>query len=135
MCLLCPAIGLASGAVGGFLGFKVPQTTKGKILGAVLTSVATALTAIAIKAIFKVSLCGGGTGLSLARVAIALATTIPIALIYGVAFNYLVARFVEKHFIPKPKNPLPNPNTDCTSTLESHCNCSKSNGNPDIQEI
>lgn len=92
-CPVCPAAGWLGGWVGGYFGIKPPTHSGGRELSAALTASLIAITAIALKALFNISLCAGG-GLTLKGILLASSIGLVMGMIYSIGINYLLNRHV-----------------------------------------
>lgn len=92
-CPVCPTAGWLGGWVGGYLGINPPEHPGAKLLSASLTANFISMTLIAMKEIFNVSLCKGGTFTfdNIVRVS---AVTLILGIIYSVGVNALLNRYV-----------------------------------------
>ncbi len=126
-CPVCPAVGWLGGWIGGYFGIQSPPHFEGKVFSAVITANLISLTVIALKAIFDVSLCGGG-GATLGNVAKIAVKTLVMGIIYSIGVNYLLNHYV----FPQSEN---NQNLDDSpddSLLDNEiavccCKCEKAN--------
>lgn len=107
MCVVCPLVAWLGGGIVSY--FVQPFThLEGKILSGVITANLISLTTIALKAIFDISLCGGG-GFTLANIVRVVGKTAPMWIIYSIGVNYLLSRYV---FPPPQSNQYPDQASD-----------------------
>lgn len=93
MCPVCPTAGWFGGWIGGYFGINSPPHSKGKIVSALITANLIAITVIALKIIFHISLCVGGE-FSQANIARVVIKTFLMGIIYSIGVNYLLNRYV-----------------------------------------
>ena len=98
----CQVGSLFGGWLGGFIGIAPPDRDGGRILSACLTANLVSLTTIALDSIFRVSLCSG-TGFTLRNVGQVIVKTVAMGIVYSIAVNYLLGRYV---LPPKPKQEI-----------------------------
>jgi hypothetical protein len=92
-CPVCPAAGWLGGWFGGYFGIEPPTHPGGRELSAAITANLIAITAIALKALFNISLCAGG-GFTLKNILLVGAKGIILGVIYSIGVNYLLNRYV-----------------------------------------
>ena len=85
--------GAFGGWIGGYFGIHPPKHTSGKILSAFITVNLVILTQISLKKMFNISLCAGG-GLTIGNVIRVVVKTLLMGIIYSMAVNYLLGRYV-----------------------------------------
>lgn len=93
-CPVCPAAGWLGGWVGGYFGIEPPSHPGGRILSAVITANLIAITAIALKALFNISLCTGSGTFTLENILLVGAKGLIMGVIYSIGVNYLLNRYV-----------------------------------------
>ncbi len=94
--MVCPACilsGVCGGWIGGYFGIHPPKHTKGKMLSAFITVNLVVLTQITLKKMFNLSLCAGG-GLTIGNVIRVVVKTLLMGIVYSIAVNYLLGRYV-----------------------------------------
>lgn len=92
-CPMCPAIGSLGGLLGGYFGIEPPKYTGGRIFSAVITAPLIGITVIALKTIFNISLCVGGT-FTLANIFRVGSITLVMGIIYSIGVNHILNRYV-----------------------------------------
>ena len=100
LCPVCPTAGFAGGWIGSYFGINPPETTNGKILSGVLTASSVLITIIALKVIFNITFCVGGTFTleNMFRVGV---PALILGIIYSIAVNCLLDRLIYHPPIPK----------------------------------
>lgn len=94
VCPVCLAEGWFGGWVGGyFFGIEPPTHPGGRVLSATITASLIAITVVALKALFNISLCAGGK-VTLENMACVGGKTLVMGLIYSIGVNYLLNRYV-----------------------------------------
>ena len=93
ICPVCPTAGWFGGWIGGYFGIDPPPHTKGRIISAIITASLVTITVVALKYVFNISLCVGGefTPANVLRVGI---KTLLLGIVYSIATNYLLNRYV-----------------------------------------
>jgi hypothetical protein len=120
-CLVCPVVGWFGGWIGGYFGIQPPKSTNGQILSAVITASLISITIIALKVLFNVSLCVGGS-VNLGNVARIGIPTVIMGIIYSIGVNYLLNRYVYfSESAPESDDYL----LDDPTTEPCHCQCNK----------
>lgn len=99
VCPVCPAAGYFGGLFGGYFGIEPPKHPGGRIFSATITASLIGITVIALKAIFNISLCVGGT-FTWANIARVGSKTLVMGMIYSIGVNYILNRYV----FPKPQD-------------------------------
>lgn len=97
-CPICPAAGWLGGLCGGYLGIEPPKHPGGRLFSATITASLIGVTVIALKSIFNVSLCVGGT-FTAANIVRVGSKTLVMGIIYSIGVNYILNRYV--FFDPK----------------------------------
>jgi len=118
MCITC----FGSSAIGGFfaslMGIDAPKTTKGRIFSGASTVALTVITAIAMKILFGVPLCGG-EGLTLKNIIVMGVKSLVIGIPYSIGVNYLIKRFKlfepNENVPPPPPPPAPKKDSCCSN--------------------
>lgn len=105
-CPVCPAAGWAGGWIGGYFGINTPAHPGGQLLSALITANLICITVIAMKSLFGISLCKGGTFTfqNIARVGI---ITLPMGILYSIGVNFILNRYV-----------FPSEDSACETSLE-----------------
>ncbi|CUI17717.1 conserved membrane protein [Candidatus Protochlamydia naegleriophila] len=93
VCPVCPTAGFFGGLIGGYLGIHPPATFRGRCISGLATAGLVSATIVALKTIFKISLCYG-TGFTLANVSVVLAKTLAMGIVYSIGVNFLLNRFI-----------------------------------------
>lgn len=102
MCGVCIGAGATvvilgtSAVIGSAFGIKPPQTRIQKAISVIGSLCLAAITSIAIKLLFNVSVFGGH-GLSLLGISFMVLWTTPMAIIYSVGINLLLDRYATEH--------------------------------------
>lgn len=107
-CPVCPTAGWLGGWIGGYFGIYPPETTRGKILSATITASLACITIVALKVIFNITLCVGGT-FTLGNVARVAVIALPLGIVYSVLVNCLLKRYV---YAPSVQNNAEDPKVD-----------------------
>ncbi len=92
-CGICLASSYAGGWFGGYLGISSPEHRSGRIFSALITANLVGITVIALKSAFNLSLCGGAEWTA-RNVMILMGKTLALGVIYSIAVNYLLNRYI-----------------------------------------
>jgi hypothetical protein len=102
VCPACPVIAIAGGGVAGYFGFN------GKV--ALVTASVLGVTTVALKLLFRVSLCDGNGNFSVRNIAQVGAISLVLGSVISVALNYLLQRCSSSSASSSPaSSPLPLP--------------------------
>lgn len=128
-CPVCPAAGWLGGWFGGYFGIEPPTYPGGRELSATITANLIAITVIALKSLFDISLCVGG-GVSLENIVRVGLKTLVMGVIYSIGVNYLLNRYVfpsaEIHQVTEDEDI--NNELEKKLDLETPCCCSCKRG-------
>ena len=87
LCPVCPPAGFVGGLLGSYFGIHPPKETKGKVISGLVTAAFTLISVIALKIIFNVSLCVGGT-FTLRNFIRVTVIVFPFGVLYAIIVNY-----------------------------------------------
>jgi hypothetical protein len=109
VCPLCPSAGFLGGIIGGYLGVNPPKSVGGRYLSILTTANLVSLTVFALKTLANISMCGSG-GFTLFNVGLVVAKTLMMGIVYSIAVNHLLNRYV---FLEQIKAPIQNEQPSC----------------------
>lgn len=89
VCFVCPIAAAVGGALGGLLGIQFPKETKWRAVSILSTVALTCISVIALKIIFNLSFCVGGT-FTLKNFVRVSSLTFPLGIINFLLVNLLI---------------------------------------------